>query len=455
MLGLAACAALLVLCAHTGRAHAQSEVAGVNISRIRDAEIENDLKEWEMPVWRAAGLSPDALHIILIDDDQINSFVAGGQNIFVYTGLLTRSDDANQVIGVLAHETGHIAGGHLARMPGAIEKAEIPQVVGMIVGAAAGVLGGQPGAMQVGSAAGGMTSLSTFLTFSQTQERSADQAAVTFLNRTGQSPRGLLQFMQKLQSEEFVNGIQEIPWLMTHPLTEDRITFLERATKESKYADSPEPPDYKLEHARMVGKLIGFLWPTPRVFQKFPPSDQSVEAVYARAIAYHRLGDEAEAQAGIDALLKQAPNDPYYNELKGQFYFEAGNVAAAVGPYEAANRDLPKNPLIETEMAQAMIETGDAKYDDAASTALHDSAIGDPDDPLTWHLLATVDGRRGDLNDAALDLAEEAYANGDYKSAKAQAKHAQTLFPAGSRGAIRAQDIQQASDDAIRTAKDN
>jgi predicted Zn-dependent protease len=320
------------------------------------------------------------------------------------------------------------------------------------VGAAAGVLGGQSGAMATGAGAGAMTSLHTFLSFSQTQERSADQAAVTFLDRTGQSPRGLLEFMQKLQSYEFVNGIEEIPWLMTHPLTQDRIDFLAHSLQNSKYADAPEPPDYKEEHARMLGKLIGFLWPTARVFQKFPESDTSDEAVYARAIAYHRMSNEDQAQAGVDALLKKAPNDPYYHELKGQFYFEAGKVAESVGPYQAANRELPNNPLIETEMAQAMIESGNAQYDDAASVALHDAAIGDPDNPDTWHFLATVDGKRGDLNDAALDLAEQAYAEGNYKSARAQAKHAETLFPAGSRGAIRAQDIQQASDDALKNA---
>jgi predicted Zn-dependent protease len=449
----AALAAVLVCSAGMGPASAQSEAAGGGISRIRDAEIEADLGQWESPVWQAAGLAPDAERVILIDDDQINAFVAGGQNIFIYTGLLTRSDSANQVVGVMAHETGHIAGGHLARMGDAIEKAEVPQIVGMIVGAAAGILTHQGGAAAAGMGAGNSMALHSFLSFSQTQERSADQAGTTFLERTDQSARGLLEFMQKLQNEEFLSAIHEEPYLMTHPLTQDRIDFMAHVVQTSKYSNVPESAQYKEQHARMVGKLAGFLWPTPRVFAKYPASDTSMEATYARSIAYHRLGDETQAQALIDQLLVAEPTDPYFNELKGQFYFESGKIAQSIPPYQAANRYLPNNPLLETEMAQVMIESGDPSYDDQASAALHDSATRDPDNGLTWRLLATVDGRRGDLSDAALDLAEEDYADGDYHKAKGEAKRAGTLFPAGSRGAIRAQDIQQASDDAIKNSR--
>jgi predicted Zn-dependent protease len=435
---------------HAGAtAYAQSETPSAGISQIRDAEIEHDLRLWEMPVWKAAGLDPAAMHIILINDDEINSFVAGGQNIFVYTGLLTRSDTANQVIGVMAHETGHIYGGDLARMREALQKARVAQVIGIIAGAAAGVASHSANGIAAGTMAGESFAVRNFLSFSRAQEGAADRAAVTFLGDTGQSPRGLLQFMQKIQQEEVGLGIHEIPYLMTHPLTQDRIDFLEHAVATSKYADAPEPAAYKEEHDRMVSKLIGFLWPTERVFEKYPETDQSIAARYARAVAYHRMSDDDKALSLMDGLIAQEPHDPYFRELKGQILFEAGRVAESVAPYQEANRLLPGNALIETEMAQTMVESGNRRYNKEARDALNDAVLKDADDPLTWRLLATVYGQAGDENKAILYTAEEAYAEGRYKDARGQARYIQKRFPFGSPDALRAQDLEQAAQSAI------
>ena len=430
-------------------ARAQSETGEPGISQVRDAEIEQDLRQWEMPVWKAAGLDPDAMHIILISDDEINSFVAGGQNIFVYTGLLTRSDNANQVIGVMAHETGHIFGGDLARMREALRNAQIAQIVGMIAGLAAGVATGGSGAAVAGTTAGQSFAVRNFLSFSRGQEGAADNAATDFLAATHQSPRGLLQFMQKLQQEETSMGIHEVPYLRTHPLTQDRINFLEHDVATSKYADAPEPAAYAEEHARMVAKLVGFLWPPARVFEKYPETDNSIAARYARAIAYHRMDDNDKALKLIDGLIAGAPGDPFFRELQGQVLFEAGRVSESVAPYQQADRLLPDNPLIETEMAQTMVETGDRRYDKAALDALNDAAIKAPDDPMTWRLLATLYGQQGKENQAILYSAEEAYAEGRYKDARGQARYVKGLFPFGSRDALRAQDLESAAHDAL------
>jgi len=429
--------------------HAQSETGEPGISQIRDAEIEQDLRQWEMPVWKAAGLDPNAMHIILIGDDEINSFVAGGQNIFVYTGLLTRSDSANQVIGVMAHETGHIYSGDLARMSDALRKAQIAQIVGMIAGAAAGVASRDTSSAVAGMAAGESFAERNFLSFSRGQEGGADNAAIEFLESTGQSPRGLLQFMQKLQQEETSMGIHELPYLRTHPLTQDRIDNLEHAVATSKYADAPEPAAYAVEHARMVAKLVGFLWPPARVFEKYPETNNSVAARYARAIAYHRMNNEDKALKLVDGLIAEAPNDPFFRELRGQFLFEAGRVGEAVTPYQQADRLLPDNPLIETEMAQTMVETGDRRYQKEALDALNHAAVKVPDDPLTWRLLATLCGQEGKENQAILYTAEEAYAEGRYKDARGQARYVKSLFPFGSRDALRAQDLEGAAQDAL------
>lgn len=422
------------------------------LARIRDAEIEQYLRQWASPVWKEAGLNPQHVQIVLVNDNEINAFVAGGLNIFIYSGLLIQSDSANQVIGVMAHETGHIAGGHLARMGEAIEKAEIVQILGLLLGAA-GMIAGGGGAGAAGIGAGASMAERSFLSFSRTQERSADQAAVNFLERTGQSARGLYEFMKKLQGQEFLSARRQDPYLLTHPLTEDRITFLEHFLETSKYANTKESAAYKEEHARMRGKLIGFLWPTPRVFQRYQETDNSIESRYARAIVEHRLGKEAVALNLIDSLLAEKPNDPYFNELKGQFLFEGGKVREAVAPYQKANQLLPNNPLIETEMAQTMVESGDPRFEKEALAALDDAAGRDKDNGLTWHMIATIRGRQGDEGGASLALAEEAYTEGRYPEARGQAKRAQKLLPAGSPGALRAQDIEQAASKAIKDSK--
>jgi predicted Zn-dependent protease len=450
---LAAVAALGLVAGLGTAARAQSEAAGSGITQIRDAEIEQYLRQWELPVWKVAGLDPDAMHIILISDNQINSFVAGGQNIFVYTGLLTRSDDANQVIGVMAHETGHVYGGDLARMADAIRKAQIAQIIGMIAGAAAGVATGNGTPATAGMAIGQSYAERNFLSFSRSQEGAADKAATTFLNATGQSPRGLLQFMQKIQNDENVLGIREVPYVMTHPLTQDRIDTLKYDVSVSKYADAQEPAAYKEQHARMVAKLVGFLSPPSEVFEKYPETDNSVASRYARAIADHRMSNNAQALQLIDGLIAQAPNDPFFRELKGQFLFESGHVAESVAPYERADQLLPRNALIESEMAQTMIESGNAAYDRKALDALNDSAGKEPDNPLTWRLLATIYGREGKENEAILATAEQEFADGNYKEAKGRATYVARRFPFGSPGALRAQDLAQAADQALKDSQ--
>ena len=423
------------------------------LSFIRDAEIEQYLREWEMPVWTAAGLDPESMHIFLINSNEINSFVAAGQNIFIYTGLLLRADSANQVVGVMAHETGHIAGGHLARMSDAMEKATIPAIVGLVLGAATAVATGNGDALRAGMSAGESIAERTFLSFSRTQERSADQAAATFLEETHQSARGLLQFMQKLQQQEYLTGAHMDRYLLTHPLTQERVDFLERVVASSKYPTIVETPARKEEFARMLGKLVGFLAPTALVFQRFKETDTGIGALYAHAVAYHRMGREDDAQKIVDRLIAGKPNDPFFNELKGQFLFEDGKVPAAVPYYRTANRLLPHNSLLETEMAQSMIETGDHRYDDEALAVLKDASGRDDENALTWRLLATIEGRRGEMPQATLDLAEEFYAEGHLREAKGEAQKAQKMLPNGSPGYLRAQDIESAADQAMKDSR--
>jgi predicted Zn-dependent protease len=446
-------AAILATLALLGGLLASARAQAEGMPRIRDAEIESYLRQWASPVWQAAGLDPKQVTIVIVNSPQINAFVAGGLNIFIYTGLLEQSDSANQVIGVMAHETGHIAGGHLSRMGPEIEKAQIIQILGMVLGAAAGVATGQGGAGAVGAGAGTGLAERSFLSFSRTQERSADQAGVSFLEASGQSARGLLEFMKKLQGQEFLSAQRQDPYLRTHPLTQDRVDFIEHFLQTSKYANAPPRPGYVEEHARMRGKLIGFLWPIARVMQKYKEGDNSVEARYARSIAFHREAREKEALQLVDSLLAEKPNDAFFNELKGQFLFEAGKVSEAVAPYQKANRLFPHSALIESEMAQAMVETGDASYNKEALASLNDSVSIDPEDPMTWRLLAVIYGRQGDEGRATLAVAEQSFYEGRYADARGQAKRAQKLLPAGSPGAIHAQDLEQQAEQALKESR--
>lgn len=424
------------------------------LPRIRDAEIEHYLRQWATPVWQVAGLDPNQVQIVLVGENQINAFVAGGLNIFIYTGLLVQSDNAGQVIGVMAHETGHIAGGHLARMGDAIENAQIVQILGLVLGAAAAAAsGGRGDAGLAGIGAGATAAQQSFLSFSRTQERSADQAGVNFLEASHQSARGMYEFMKKLQGQEFLSAQRQDPYLRTHPLTQDRVDFIDHFLQSSKYANAPWPPAYAEEHARMRGKLIGYLWPVARVFQRYKETDKSVEARYARSIAYHREAHENEALKLIDSLLAERPDDPFFNEQRAQFLFESGKVREAVAPYQKANQLFPHNSLIETELAQAMVETNDPRYETEALTALNEAVTVEQDNPLTWRMLAVIYGRRGDEGRASLAIAEQAFAEGRYVDARGQAKRAQKLLPAGSPGAIRAQDIEQAATKALKDSK--
>jgi predicted Zn-dependent protease len=450
---LLAAAALLLRALGPSLAWAQESGDSSGISRVRDAEIESYIREWTTPVFRVAGLDPKAVNIVLINDSQINSFVAGGLNIFIYTGLLTKTQNANQVVGVEAHETGHIAGGHLARMSDEIQTAEIIEIISMIAGMGAAV-GAGAGAGNAGPAvigAGEGLAERNFFRFSRTQEASADQAGATFLEESHQSARGLLDFMKMLQGEEFRAAYRQDPYLRTHPLTQDRVTFFENIVAHSKYSDAPDPSEYAEQHARMIGKLIGFLSPVPEVFRRYKLSDKSIEARYARGAAYHRDGREEEAMREIGSLLAERPDDPFFNELKGQFLFESGKVKESVAPYVKANQLFPRNSLIETEMAQSMVESNDPSYVPAAQAALDDAVTREQDDPDSWRLLAIIYGRQGDVGHTALALAEEAYADGRFQDAKGQAKRAVGILPAGSPGAVRAQDIE---DQASRKIKD-
>lgn len=421
-------------------AHDDSDSGGITL--LRDTEIEADIHGMMTPIWRAAGLDPDAVHVYLVADPAINSFVAGGQNIFINSGLLLHADTPNQLIGVLSHETGHIAGGHLERGALAMHNAGLEGLVFTALGAAAAALsrGGEGGAALLG---GTGVAERAYARFSVTQEATADHAALRYLDATRQSARGLLQFFEKLETETMLTGAYQDPYLRDHPLTEERIDYVREHVRRSPYSNIADSPAAVAMLQRIRAKLAAFTEPPSRTLAQYPAEDRTVIARYARAIAYYRIPQLDQALATIDRLIRDDPYDPYFRELKGQMLFENGHIRAAIAPYEAAVRLAPDAPLLRIALAQVYLEAQDPALDKRAIGYLDDALRSEDRDPMGWHLLATAYGRDHQIGMAALALAEEGLAAGSKRDALGEAKRAQHLLPKSSAGFMRALEVQR------------
>jgi predicted Zn-dependent protease len=324
-----------------------------------------------------------------------------------------------------------MAGGHLARSEEALRNATIQSIVAMVAGAAAAAASGSGEAGTAAIVAGQSMAQRSFFSFSITQEASADQAALTYLDRTHQSARGLLQFFEILQQEELLAGGHQDPYLRTHPLTSQRVDYVREHVRTSKYSDAADPPAAIEMHRRVKAKLMAFLQPPSQVLAALKPDDHSVATRYARAIADYRTPDLAKAVPEIDALIRDYPNDPYFRELKGQMLFENGRIAEAVAPYEEAVRLKPDNALLRIESAQVQLETNDAALVAKARANLEDAVRFENRNPDAWHFLAIAYGRSNNMGMMALSLAEQGIAAGDYTQARQQAARALKLLPPG------------------------
>jgi predicted Zn-dependent protease len=409
-------------------------------SFVRDAETEAIIRRIALPIFEAAGLSPGAVQVFLINDRQINAFVAGGQRIFIFTGLLLRAQTLNQVAGVLAHETGHIAGGHLVRSEEAIRQATALQIAGLLLGIAAAAAGG--GGAGMGLVMGGQSMAQrSFLAFSRTQESSADQAAIGFLGKAGESPEGLVQFLKILGTEESVMVGRQDPYLRSHPVSADRIAALESRVALGRARDPARDKALNDEFLRVQAKLFAFTEPLTQTLRRYPATDLSVPARYARAVSYYRVADLNRALPEIDGLLKDEPRNPYFLELKGQMLLESGRINEAEPPLTEAVRLAPTEPLLQLMLGQILVEKGDTPDLGRAVDVLKQVTAREPENPDAWRLLSQAYGRQDKIGEASAAAAEWYYQSGDNKGAKLQADRAIRLLPEGSPGWMRANDI--------------
>jgi predicted Zn-dependent protease len=287
-------------------------------SLIRDAEIEGLLRQYTKPIFKAANINPNAVRVYVIADDSINAFVAGGQRIFVNTGLFTKTKSYEEVIGVLAHESGHISGGHLARLQSEIDRASTERIIGMLLGAAAAVGGsaaGVKGAAQAGQGimmGSGATTQRRFLSYQRSMEAAADQAAIKYLNATGNDPEGMLTLFQQMANASLAQTAGADPYWFSHPMPLERIRALEVSAKASPNFGKPEDPGQKLRYELVRAKIIGYMSSPQRVFQRYPSSNKTMPARYARAVAMYRRGDMANAIPLLDELTAELPQNPYF-----------------------------------------------------------------------------------------------------------------------------------------------
>lgn len=420
-----------------------AEAAQADITFIRDAETEAVIAEYASPLFAAGGLDPKAVYVYIIHDDSINAFVAGGMNLFIYTGLLLKAESPNQISGVIAHETGHILGGHLVRAREAVRNATIQAMVACILGvggAAASGEGAAAGVCQLGQQIAGRT----LLNYSRTQESAADQAGLALLQATGQSPRGTVQFLKILEKQEALQvGLQD-PYLRSHPLSDDRIEAATFSLEHSPFADQVDSPEAMARFNRMKAKLRGYA-EAQRLQTYYKAGDNSLEARYARVVAYHyRLGQPDKALALLDGLLAEHPDDPYFQELKGEILLQKGQAKAALPFYAQAVEAVPDAALLRLGYGRALSQTEDPALRKTAIAQLEEAVRLEPKYRDGWYWLAIAYGADGRLGQMALALAEEAAAGGGPQAdrrAKGQAQRAMGILPEGSPGWLRAQDI--------------
>ena len=419
---------------------------------IRDAEIENTLRMYADPIFSAAGLKPSAVKIFIVRDDSLNAYVAGGSNLFIHTGLILKATTPDMLLGVIAHETGHIAGGHLAKGSEKLKNAQMGEIFTYVLGAAAAVASKRPEAAAV-VIGGGSTSIArNFLAFTRAHEEAADQAALGFLDQTNISASGMLKVFSLLerQRREHVGSVD--PYLQTHPLSSTRIEHVRNHVNNSSIPDGQYPKKLDIWHKRMVAKLYSFLYSPEKTFLRYPQSDKSLPAKMARAVAYYKMPELDKSIAEMNALLKTSPNDVFLHELKGQIYFENGRVAEAMDAYQTAVEFLPNNALLLTDLGKVELAQKEPLIT-SAITHLEKSVSIDNTNPDAWHLLAVAYGKTQNTGMSNLALAEEIALAGDFERALEKVNVALPNLKEGTPAKRRALDLKSHAIEMVQRKK--
>ena len=409
-------------------------------SLIRDTEVETTLREWTDPILEVAGLVPGDVGLYIINDPELNAFVANGQNIHLHTGLIIAAENPGQIKGVIGHETCHIACGHTVSRSRAAQTASRPALLSIGLG----VLAIAAGAADAGAAliaSSQQFAAVNFFSHTRTEEATADAAAVSYLAALGESPAGLVEFFENYRYQEVLSNARRYQYFRAHPLASDRIRTTRSLAEATGLWDVPPDERTQKQFEMMQAKLIGYLEPVTTVYRRYPLSDESPAARYARAHAALKAADFNAALKEADWLIEHDPNNPYFFELRGFILFEAGRAADSVAPYARALELAPNQPLIEIAYARSLIARDEEGDLDAGENALRDALIIEPNNAFAWFYLASTLDKQGRRAEAQLATAESAFAVGDYVRAGTFARRARDDFDRGTTLWRRSDDI--------------
>ncbi|MDI3560379.1 M48 family metalloprotease [Bradyrhizobium sp. Arg816] len=429
-------------------AHAQAKGPPI----LRDTETEQLLREYTRPILRVAGLEKQNIQMVIINEGSFNAFVADGRRIFVNYGAILQSETPNQIIGVLAHETGHLAGGHLSKLREQLANAQTQMIIAMLLGAGAIAVGSTRGSNSAGNnglANAGAAAIAgpqemirrTLLSYQRQQEENADRAGVKFLTATQQSPKGMYETFKRFTSESLFAARGTDPYLQSHPMPAERVASLQEFASSSPYWDKKDDPALQLRHDMVRAKISAFMERPETVYRRYPQTNDSMPARYARAISTYLHGDLRSALAQIDALIQVQPNNPYFYEVRGQALLEGGKPAEAIPALRKAVQLSNNAPLIEMLLGQALVGSDNKAYTDDAVRILRAAVAREPEAALGYMQLAMAYGRKGDYAEADLASAQAAYLRGDNKTARELATRAKTRFAVGTPGWVKADDI--------------
>lgn len=441
----------IVLCL-AGGVMAPRLAAAQSLPLIRDSEIEALLTDYAKPIFRAAGLGTGRVAVRIVKNETFNAFVLDGNNVFIHTGALLMAKTPNEVIGVIAHESGHIAGGHMAALRIRIAhdqtRALLTQIIGIgaLVGGA--VQGGDGGrdtanAGQAVLQGGNEVIMRGILSERRSQESAADQAGLKFLNATKQSGRGMLETFERFQQQEYVSDQYQDPFVRSHPVATDRLARLRDLVNASPYVNEKDPPALQLRHDLMRAKLSGYLERPGVVLNRYPASDKSLPARYGRAIARFFQGGSGAleaATAGLDSMIKEQPSNAYFYETKGDLLMRAGRTADAIPNLRQALKLAPESPLIRVQLATAL-QSGNATATLTEAVDLLRKSLIEDQNPQAYRLLANSYYKQEKQAEADAMTAQAYFLEGDLKQSQIFAKRAQTKLRAGSPEWIKNDDI--------------
>ena len=426
-------------------ATSSADAQGRRVQLIRDAETEELIKDYARPIFKAAGLKPSNIRIHLVKDNSFNAFVVDSKRMFINTGTIIQAKTPNEIIGVLAHETGHIAGGHLIRLRQAMKRAQTIAAIGMLAGAgamAAGAAAGSGDAARVGTAIASSSpgiAQRTFLSYARTEETAADRAAIRYLAKTGQSARGMLETFRRFADQSLFSSQYVDPYIQSHPLPRQRIAQIERLAKKSKYYSRKDSASLQLRHDLVRAKLAAFTQDPKRVMRSFKGRD--LPSLYAQAVVTYRLGNRNKAIRQVDQLIKAQPNNPYFWELKGQIYLETGMADNAIAPLNKAVSLRPDVGILRVMLGQAIISSKNNRNYSAAVSHLQRGLQNDPDLAVGYRFLAQAYENLGNRAKAEIATANGYFASGDISGAKAMAARAKKKLKRGSPEWLQADDI--------------